>query len=74
MTDSLLYSKVYSSNSRYLTENLNLGGALTKSGGCFLKGGIITAPRKSGKDFRGAVYLSDSFSVYESVSEWFILQ
>ena len=34
----------------------------------------ITAPRKSGKDFRGAVYLSDSFSVYESVSEWFILQ
>lgn len=33
-----------------------------------------TAPRKSGKDFRGAVYLSDSFSVSESVSEWFILQ
>ena len=30
--------------------------------GYFLKGGIITAPRKSGKDFRGAVYLSDNFS------------
>ena len=42
--------------------------------GYFLKGGIITATRKSGKDFRVAVYLSDSFSVYESVSEWFILQ
>lgn len=48
---------------------------VAKSGdiGYFLKG-EKTAPRKSGKDFRGAVYLSDSFSVYESVSEWFILQ
>ena len=50
-----------------------LGSGKVGDIGCFLKG-EKTAPRKSVKDFRGVVYLSDSFSVYESVSEWFILQ
>ena len=39
-----------------------LGSGKVGDIGCFLKVKNITAPRKSGKDFRGAVYLSDSFS------------